>query len=92
MMETPAVIVPPAPVVDQNGVVVPIPSPGAGGWVPSPKTPLWVSIVVGSMAATAPVLVGLFPPWGLISAVVLAGGSAGLASYFGMLSAGPRSS
>jgi hypothetical protein len=66
--------------------------PGAGGWVPNKKTPIWAALVVGISTAVTPVLMMPEPKWNVIAASVILGASTALATYFGMRSAGPRSS
>lgn len=64
--------------------------PGAGGWVPKKNTPIWVSIAAGISASTVPVLMMPEPKWNVIAASVIGGAVTGIATYFGMRSAGPR--
>lgn len=66
--------------------------PGAGGWVPSKKTPLWAAVLIGTIFSSAPAI-GLAIPDQKIGAAVacsLLGLAGSLATYFGMRSAGPR--
>lgn len=66
------------------------PKPGHGGWVPKKKTPLWVALSLSIVASTVPVLAMPEFNWRVALAAVLSGFSVGLASYYGIMSAGPR--
>lgn len=60
---------------------------------PKEKTPLWVSILVGTLASTAPIALTMVPaPWGILVAAVLGGLATGIGAHFGIKSAGVKSS
>lgn len=66
--------------------------PGAGGWVPDKKTPLWAALFVGISTSAVPALLDPNFSWRTIVASVIAGGASGIGTYFSMRSAGPRKS
>lgn len=70
--------------------VVVSPKPGHGGWVPKKKTPLLVALSLGVTASLVPTLMTDHVTWNLVLASVLTGASTALATFFGMVSAGPR--
>lgn len=68
------------------------PKPGEGGWVPTKSTPLAASVAVAICAALGPLAFSQMPrPWGIVVGMVCTGVGTGLAAYYGIKSAGPRS-
>ena len=67
-----------------------VPSPGAGGWVPPGWFPLAAAMFLGVGGALAAALAApVVTPLALVGAV-LAGSVAGLSTFLGLKSAGPR--
>jgi len=58
-------------------------------WQPNASTPLWASILVGVLGASAPAALTMIPmPFGGIVAIALGGLSLGLSTHFGIKSSG----
>lgn len=69
-------------------------APGAGGWTPEKKTPLWAAVMVGTLMASGPAIGMAISEWntkvGLAVGVVLMSLATSLGAYFGIRSAGTR--
>ncbi len=56
---------------------------------PAPGTPLWASILVGTLGSLSPAALTMLPmPWGALVAIVTGGIAIGLSTHFGIKSAG----